>query len=375
MRRTASPPRAPSLARRGRGGPNAPPSRRRPARCRGRGRARDPCPRCPARRPTSRPARALAAGSLPAATASAQAADVLMYSGKRRPHAALEEVHQRSQVALGGRPPAGLVGPERADTRHRDGEAASTPPADGAAPRKGDPGRPPSARAGAPTPAGEPPDRASSRSRSARRRLAVRRPCRRAPADHRHIDAGTRARPDRPRSARRPPARPARSVSSSSDDVGQLPRRQGATRQLSLEARCLAGAGELGLQHTVGDLPTLKPVELDGDRVVEVPGLVAQRDAEPLAQERAHRVAQEPLDLIETDGRRAVGLERVSQERRRAVSRASAPPARRPGGARRSSTARRRRARPARSCDGSKGWSGCATTTASRARPSAVRTV
>ena len=116
------------------------------------------------------------------------------------------------------------------------------------------------------------------------------------------------------------------------------------------------------------DAPPLQPVELDRQRVVDLVGVVADADPEPLAQERAHRVlgrsargrrARPAASARGGSGparngaaRRAVGVERPRAVERDAVE---AP--------RRSGTSS-----PAVKLRGSNGCSGWRTTTVARGR-------
>ncbi len=270
--------RLPSRAPRPRACPSGAPWRRRAGPIRGRAGARRPCPPCPTRRRTPSCLVAATPGSLPTATASAQAADVLTVErhGARMPRS--KRSNSATEVVLGRRPAgwlrrarAGRSSPPRwwnAGVRPRPMVCAS----------KG---------------------RAGKAAVKAKRRSHAMQACRRPESRVRHrvhdvashpgdragetgpagqVELRTRARRDRSRSARLPPARRSAPVRSPRTASAKLPGRQAAARQLCVQTRCLAGAGQLGLEHAVGDLPALQPVELDRDGVLEVPGLVAQRD-------------------------------------------------------------------------------------------------
>ena len=64
--------------------------------------------------------------------------------------------------------------------------------------------------------------------------------------------------------------------------VGQLSGREGATRPFGVQAGRQICAAQLLLQHAFGDLPPLQPVEIDGDRIFEVPCPVPDADVEPV---------------------------------------------------------------------------------------------
>ena len=66
----------------------------------------------------------------------------------------------------------------------------------------------------------------------------------------------------------------------------------------------MLGAGEDAVEQPLPDAPALERVELDGQRVVDLVGVVADADAEPLAQERAHGVLDEADEVLELDERR-----------------------------------------------------------------------
>ena len=188
-------------------------------------------------------------GSSAGATASAQAADVLQYSGKRLAHAALEEIHQRP---AGGarRSPAGWPRRARAG-RHAPPRWRTRPLG---------PGRWCSASKGR---SGQAAVRASRRSHAIRRAagpsleyVTVCTTSPRTPGDRADEaePAGQRRRANFERDAE-PPALCAgqhqlvqRVADLGQHGVGQPPRRQRATGQLGLEARLLAGAGEPRLQ-------------------------------------------------------------------------------------------------------------------------------
>ena len=265
--------------------------------------------------------------------------------------------------------PARGVGPERADRGDRDGAPVAAGADRRCVPRRG--GR-----------AGRRQGQQAHPRDESRRRPELR-------VGHRVDDVARARRPP----CRRRSARPGRSTWTSSDDgaIGALPgvdqlversgdrraprrpacpaaARRGPARPSGTTPRL--GPAELRLQDPVGDLPALERVELDRDGVLEVAGLVAQRDAEPLAQEGPDRVAQEALELVEADGSSSVtGGSGSARNGGGVVARASVRPGRRPGAGGRSSTGRRAPSSPCSKLRGSKGWSGCATTMASRARP------
>ena len=57
------------------------------------------------------------------------------------------------------------------------------------------------------------------------------------------------------------------------------------------------------VEQPLADAPALEGVELDRQRVVDLVGVVADADAEALAQERAHRVLDEAHEVVELDER------------------------------------------------------------------------
>ena len=63
----------------------------------------------------------------------------------------------------------------------------------------------------------------------------------------------------------------------------------------------LVGTAQSSLQHAVGDLPLLQRVELERDRILEVAGLLPQRDLELLSQESPHGMPQEAFEPVEAD--------------------------------------------------------------------------
>ena len=68
------------------------------------------------------------------------------------------------------------------------------------------------------------------------------------------------------------------------------------------------------------DAPALEAVELHGQRIGDVLAEVAERDAEPLPQERPHRVLGEADEVVERHDRRAGRRERLGEERRDLVA-------------------------------------------------------
>ena len=77
-------------------------------------------------------------------------------------------------------------------------------------------------------------------------------------------------------------------------------------------------AGEPRVEQPLADAPLLEAVELDRQVVLHLVGEVAEADAEPLAQERPHRVLREAHEVVELEDRCLGGRERTGEERARA---------------------------------------------------------
>ena len=115
------------------------------------------------------------------------------------------------------------------------------------------------------------------------------------------------------------------SLISVSTGVGQRPGRQRPAGELGGLARRLVGAAEPRREHPVADLPALERVELDRDGVVEVAGLVAQRDVS-----RSRRNARTGWRTNRSSWSRPTGRRRTSGgsgPRGTAAARAAAPTA------------------------------------------------
>ena len=104
--------------------------------------------------------------------------------------------------------------------------------------------------------------------------------------------------------------------------------RERAGRELA--ARDLGGhrvvhrhAGEPRRQHPVADPPPVQALDLDRERVGRLGGAVGDAHLQPLAQERADRVREEPRQVLELEhGGRRAGQRRVQERARlRAVRR------------------------------------------------------
>ena len=175
-------------------------------------------------------------------------------------------------------------------------------------------------------------------------------------------------RPAPPRAARAPARRsrprPARSPAITgypSCPGGSLPRGDlGQDRRPALRAR------PSPRRAAAGRRPTSRGVELDRQRVGDLVGVVADADPEPLAQERAHRVLDEPHEVLRARPARAraPAAARAGTRARRARGRTAR--ARPPASRDRSSTAWPAPARPRVKLRGSNGCSGCRTHAPSR---------
>ena len=89
--------------------------------------------------------------------------------------------------------------------------------------------------------------------------------------------------------------------------AGDLRERRGARRR----------AGEARVEQPLADAPGPEPVELDRQRVLDLVGVVADGDAEPPAQERAHRALDEAHQVVELEHRRGQRGQRRGEERAR----------------------------------------------------------
>ena len=186
----------------------------------------------------------------------------------------------------------------------------------------------------------------------------------RRPAEHRLGRAGDPL--DDRAHARRSPGRPSR-------PGGSVPRAiSAATRAVDVGARRAAPRAAAGRRPTCSSA-----VELDRQRVLDLVVPLADADAEPLAQERAHRALDERDEVVELEQRRVVGGgSGPARNGARRGARARQRARRRRASRGRSSTAAPACSAPAMKFRGSNGCSGWRVTTCSRAgAPSAVRTV
>ena len=110
------------------------------------------------------------------------------------------------------------------------------------------------------------------------------------------------------------------------DGRRELARGQRPARDLGRDAGLDVRAAEHPVEQPLPDAPALQRVELDGQRVFDLVGVVADADAEPLAQEGADGVAGEADEVLELDEgllpRRAAALRGTA---RAAPVRSSAP--------------------------------------------------
>ena len=191
------------------------------------------------------------------------------------------------------------------------------------------------------------------------------------PGPCRSAAARRRARRGRRRSRRRAddPGRRGGELGDDGADLvdHRLPSTPGGSVPRAISATCRRRARRrpAGLEQPLADAPPAERVELDRERVLDLVGERADADPEPLAQERPHRVLDEPTrssSSTTVSGRAAAGR----QERpagRRGRARACAPA---------SASGQSSRARPAArpvKLRGSNGCSGWRITTCSRAGP------
>ncbi len=92
---------------------------------------------------------------------------------------------------------------------------------------------------------------------------------------------------------------------------GSVPRAISAAMQASMSR-----AAEDPVEQPLPDAPALQRVELDGQRVFDLVGVVADADAEPLAQEGADGVAGEADEVLELDEGLLARRQRPCEERR-----------------------------------------------------------
>ena len=324
---------------------------------------------------TSRSSAAARRGSFPAATAAAQAADVLQYrgSGSRMPRS--EQVDERAEVALGGGLPvwprrarAGRCVPARWWTRllrPRPTVSAS----------KAEPGTPRSGPAGAPRRAGAAPGRASSRSPCGRRRRARRRRCRPGCRTAGQVDVHVERRrralalwPAATRSSsasviRRGPGRPA----------GPAAGRRGPARPRGT-SRLAPASRACSIRSAT--CHSFQRVERRSGSRPRSPGSCS---AARCRAARAGRPARGGAGTARADrgrsGSTVVGSEGARGTTVRSCRGRQGRPGLRPGGARRSSTGVPAPARPARSCGGRRAGGGGRPRRRRAPRPCATRTV
>ena len=82
-------------------------------------------------------------------------------------------------------------------------------------------------------------------------------------------------------------------------------------------AALVGRAREAGVEQPLADLPRLEVVEVDREGVVDLVGVGRDAEPQPLAEERAHRVADEVDEVLELDHWGRLGRERAGQERQR----------------------------------------------------------
>jgi hypothetical protein len=96
--------------------------------------------------------------------------------------------------------------------------------------------------------------------------------------------------------------------------------RERPARDLGRDAGVERGAVEDAVEQPSPDAPALEAVELHRQRVGDVLAEVADRDAQPLPQERPHGVFGEADEVVECDDPRAARRERRGEERRHLVA-------------------------------------------------------
>ncbi len=101
------------------------------------------------------------------------------------------------------------------------------------------------------------------------------------------------------------------------DRLAEGARRQDAPGHLGRHAPLDGGAGQTGLQEPLADTPLLQAVQGDGQGVADIVGIVADGDAEPLAEKRLDGMLGEPHQLLDFDRIAGCARQRLVQERRR----------------------------------------------------------
>ena len=115
------------------------------------------------------------------------------------------------------------------------------------------------------------------------------------------------------------------------DAVAERARRELAAQPLGADRLLAADAGQPGPQQPVADAPVREALDLDRDRVVGLLTLVDGGQPEPLSQETADRVLEEPHQVVELDRRLVTGGQRALEERTARDPAAPAAPRRRSG--------------------------------------------
>jgi hypothetical protein len=94
------------------------------------------------------------------------------------------------------------------------------------------------------------------------------------------------------------------------DGLAEDPGRQVARGDLGQADRARLRTLDVGVEHPLADVPLFEMVELDRQRIVDLGRPVAQAQLEAPAQERAHRVLDEPDEVVELDRRLLEGGQR-----------------------------------------------------------------